>query len=125
NMSDNKDKNTSGKTSGVNDPKLLMENLIGEMRRAMRVLMEQVHEGMDRIENVHVEQPQIAPNVRRRERFKPRERFQPREVRVEDEEYYGDTFGNEDDRDSIVDNRRHSGQFRGARNREDHWVALR
>ncbi|PON81530.1 hypothetical protein TorRG33x02_226530, partial [Trema orientale] len=63
--------------------------------------MEQVHERMDRIENAHMEQPQIAPNLRRRERFQPRERIQPRVVRVEDEEYYGDTFGDEDDRDSI------------------------
>ncbi|PON32387.1 hypothetical protein PanWU01x14_361800, partial [Parasponia andersonii] len=61
-MSDNKDKNTSGETSGVGDPKLLMEALIGEIRRAMRAEMEQVHERMDRIENVHVEQPQITPN---------------------------------------------------------------
>ncbi|PON52441.1 hypothetical protein TorRG33x02_308230, partial [Trema orientale] len=56
------------------------------MRRAMRAEMEQVHERIDRIENTRVEQPQIAPNMRRRGRF------QPREVRVEDEEYYGDTF---------------------------------
>ena len=69
NISDNKDKNTSGDTSGVGDPKLLMEALIGEMRRAMRVEMEQVHERMNRIENAHMGQPQIAPNVRRRERF--------------------------------------------------------
>ncbi|PON46766.1 hypothetical protein TorRG33x02_325230, partial [Trema orientale] len=65
------------------------------MRRATRAEMEQVHERIDRIENTCVEHPQIAPNMRRRGRF------QPREVRVEDEEYYGDTFGDEDDRDSI------------------------
>ncbi|PON41003.1 hypothetical protein PanWU01x14_292920 [Parasponia andersonii] len=116
-MSYNKDKNTSEETSRVGDPKLLMEALIGEMRRAMRVEMEQVHEQMDRIENA--EQSQIAPNMSRRERFQPRERFQLREVRVENEEYYGDTFGDKDDRDSIVGNRRHGRQFRGARNQED------
>ncbi|PON31306.1 hypothetical protein PanWU01x14_370910, partial [Parasponia andersonii] len=59
-MSDNKDKSTSGETSRLGDPKLLMEALIGEMRRAMRAEMEQVHEQMDRIENSHMEQPQIA-----------------------------------------------------------------
>ena len=40
-------------------------------------------------------------------------------MRVEDEEYYGDSFDEEDDRDSIVGNRRYDGQFREARNRED------
>ncbi|PON48665.1 hypothetical protein PanWU01x14_235420, partial [Parasponia andersonii] len=60
-MSDNKDKNTSGETFEVGDPILLMEALIDEMRRAMRVEMEQVHERMDRIENAHIEKPQIAP----------------------------------------------------------------
>ena len=47
-----------------------------------------------------------------------RERVQPREVRVEDEEYYGGGFDEEDDRDSIVSNRRYDGRFREARNRE-------
>ena len=98
---------------GVDDRKLLMEALIGEMRRVMRAEIEQVHERIDRIENTRMEQPQIAPNMRRRGRI------QPRAVKVEDEEYYGDTFGDEDDRDSTVGNRRNGGQFRGARNRED------
>ncbi|PON60036.1 hypothetical protein PanWU01x14_155500 [Parasponia andersonii] len=47
------------------------------------------------------------------------ERVQPREVRVENKEYYGDTFDDEDDRDSIVGNRRNGEQFRGARNLEN------
>ena len=34
-----------------------------------------------------MEQPQNAPNVRKRQRV------QPREVRVKDEEYYGGGFG--------------------------------
>ncbi|PON78907.1 hypothetical protein TorRG33x02_236850 [Trema orientale] len=112
-MSNNKDRNNSRDTLGVGDLKLLMEALISEMRRAIREEMEQVHEQMDRIENAYVGQPQIAPNVHRRERF------QPREMRVEGEEFYGDTFGDEEDRDSIVGNRRNAGQYRGARNRED------
>ena len=32
-------------------------------------------------------------------------------MRVEDEEYYGDSFDEEDDRDSIVGNRRYGGRF--------------
>ncbi|RVX04728.1 hypothetical protein CK203_024994 [Vitis vinifera] len=43
----------------------------------------------------------------------------PREERVEDEEYYYVGFDEEDDRDSIVGNRRYGGQFREARNWED------
>ena len=38
-----------------------------------------------------MEQPQNAPNVRRRQKV------QPREVRVEDDEYYGGSFDEEDD----------------------------
>ena len=75
-MSDNK--NNSRDTSGMGDPNVLMEALIGEMKRAMRAKVEQVHERMDRIENAHIGQPYIASNVYRRERF------QCREVRVED-----------------------------------------
>ena len=47
------------------------------------------------------------------------ERAQPREVRVQDEEYYGGGFDEEDDRDSIVGNRRYGEQFREARNQEN------
>ena len=48
-----------------------------------------------------------------------RQRVQPREVRVEDEEYYGGNFDEEDDWDSIVGNRRYGGWFREFRNQED------
>ena len=34
-----------------------------------------------------------------------RQRVQSREVRVEDKEYYGGSFDEEDDRDSIVGNK--------------------
>ncbi|PKI58547.1 hypothetical protein CRG98_021059 [Punica granatum] len=64
------------------------------------------------MENKRVEQPRNAPNAHRRERV------QPREVRVEDEENYGAGF-DEDDRDSVVSNRRQGGWFREDRNRED------
>ncbi|PON60253.1 hypothetical protein PanWU01x14_154250, partial [Parasponia andersonii] len=97
----------------MGDPKLLMEVLIGKMKRAIRAEIEQVHEQIERIENACMGQPQIAPNIHRRERV------QHREVRVEDEEYYGDTFGDKDNRDSIVSNRRNGRQFRGAKNREN------
>ena len=60
-----------------------------------------------------MEQPQNAPNVHKRERV------QPREVRVENEEYCGGSFDEEDDRDSIIGNRRYGGRFREARNWED------
>ena len=77
-----------------------------------RVEMEQVHERIDRIENSKVEQPQ-HPNLRRRERVPPRK------VRVEDEEYDGDGFDEEDDRASMVGNKRHGGRFREVRNEHD------
>ena len=112
-MLDNKDKNTFKNASKEVDLKFLMEALIGEIRRVLRAEMEQVHERIDRVENACVEQPQNAPNVCRRERV------QPREVRVEDEEYYGGGFDEEDDRDSIVGNRRYGEQFREARNQEN------
>ncbi|PON42002.1 hypothetical protein PanWU01x14_285340 [Parasponia andersonii] len=102
-MLDNKDRNNTEDTSGVGDPKFLIEALIDEMRRVMRAEMEQVHELIDIIENRHMEQPQIAPNMH------GKRRFQHRKVKVEDEEYYRDTFGDEDNRDSIVGNRRYGG----------------
>ena len=40
-------------------------------------------------------------------------------MRDEDEEYYGVGYDEEDDRDSVVSNRRHGGWFREVRNWED------
>ncbi|GMN62470.1 hypothetical protein TIFTF001_031538 [Ficus carica] len=54
--------------------------MMSEMRHVMRLELEQVHELIDQMENIRVEQPQNAPNVRRRERV------QPRGVRDEDKE---------------------------------------
>ena len=105
-----KDKHTSRKVLGEGDPKWLVEAMMGEKRRMYRVEMEQVHEQIDRIENSRVEQPQNP---------KMRERVPHREVRVEDEEYDGDGSNEEDDRGSMVGNRRHGGQFREVGNRED------
>ena len=61
----NSSKNTTEGTNGVTDPKLLMEAMMGEMRRMLRGELEQLHEKVDRIENVRVEQPQHVPHARR------------------------------------------------------------
>ena len=61
------------------DLNFLTEALMGEIMKVLRVEMEQVHEWIDWVENAHVEQPQNAPKVHRRQRV------QPRKVRVEDE----------------------------------------
>ena len=65
------------------------------------------------MKNTRVEQQQHGPNVH------GRERVEPREVRVEDKEYHGVGFDQEDDRDLVVSLRTHGGRFREARNRED------
>uniref|UniRef100_A0A2N9I803 RNA-directed DNA polymerase n=1 Tax=Fagus sylvatica TaxID=28930 RepID=A0A2N9I803_FAGSY len=92
------------------DPKLFMEAMMSEMRRVMKIEMEQVHERIDQMENRREEQKQNGRNLRRRERVPARE---------EEEEHYGSGFDEEEDRDSIVNNRRPGGRFGGARNRED------
>jgi hypothetical protein len=92
------------------DPKVFMEAMMSEMRRVMKIEMEQVHERIDQMENRREEQKQNGRNLRRRERVPARE---------EEEERYGSGFDEEEDRDSIVNNRRPGGRFGGARNRED------
>jgi hypothetical protein len=92
------------------DPKVFMEAMMSEIRRVMKMEMEQVHERIDKMKNRSEEQPQNGRNLRRRERVPPREK---------DEERYGSGFVEEEDRDSIVNNRRHGGRFREARKRED------
>jgi hypothetical protein len=67
-------------------------------------------ERIDKMENRREEQKQNGRNLRRREGFP---------VREEEEERYGSGFDEEEDRDSIVNNRRPGGRFGGARNRED------
>ena len=102
----------SGKSIAEDDtklanPKVFLEAMMSEMRRLMKMEMAQVHERVDQMENRHEEQPQNGRNLRRRERVPPRE---------EDEERYGSGFDEEEDRDSIVSNRRLGGRFREARN---------
>ncbi|PKI67549.1 hypothetical protein CRG98_012133 [Punica granatum] len=112
-MSHNYSKSIPEGATELADSKILIEAMMSEMRRVMRLELEQVHERIDRMESTCVEQTRNAPNVRRGERV------QPREVRVEDEDNYGAGFDEEDDRDSIVSNRRPAGRFREVRNRED------
>jgi hypothetical protein len=76
----------------LTDPKVFMEAMMSEMRRVMKIEMEQVHERIDQMENRREEQPQNGRNLRRRGRVPPRE---------EDEERYGSGF-DEEDRESIV-----------------------
>ncbi|GMN74506.1 hypothetical protein TIFTF001_052389, partial [Ficus carica] len=59
-------------TDGATDPMLFMEAIMREMEHVMRLELEQIHERIDRMENTRLEQPQPAPNVRRRERVQPR-----------------------------------------------------
>ncbi|GMN73737.1 hypothetical protein TIFTF001_055736 [Ficus carica] len=49
-----------------------MVAMMGEMKRVMGLELEQIHGRIDRMENTRVDQPQLAPNVRRRERVQPR-----------------------------------------------------
>jgi hypothetical protein len=64
----------------------------------------------DQMENRREEQPQNGRNLRRRGRVPPRE---------EDEEHYESGLDEEEDRESIVNNRGPGGRFGEARNRED------
>ena len=59
-------------TDGGTDPKLFMEAMMGEMKRVMRLELEQIHERINRMETTRVDQPQPIPNVRRRERVQSR-----------------------------------------------------
>uniref|UniRef100_A0A7N2M5G4 Reverse transcriptase n=1 Tax=Quercus lobata TaxID=97700 RepID=A0A7N2M5G4_QUELO len=92
------------------DPKVFLEAIMSEMRRVMKMEMTQVHERIDQMENRREEQPQNGRNLHRRERVPPRE---------EDDGRYGSGFDEDEDRDSIVSNRRPGGRFREARNRKD------
>ncbi|PKI70554.1 hypothetical protein CRG98_009059 [Punica granatum] len=114
-MSHNSSKSIPKGATELTDSKILIEAMMSEMRRVMRLEFEQVHERIDLMENKGVEQPRNAPNARRRERV------QPWEVRVEDEEIYGAGF-DEDDRDSVISNRKHGGRFREDRNRKDNYL---
>ena len=93
-MTHNSGKSIAEDDTKLADPKVFMEAMMSEMRRVMKIEMEQVHERIDQTENRREEQPQNGHNLRRRERVPPRE---------EDEEHYRSSFDEEEDRDSIVE----------------------
>ena len=109
-MSHDSGKSIAEDDTKLADPKAFLEAMMSEMRRVMKMEMTQVHERIHQMENRREEQPQNGCNLRRRERVPPRE---------EDEERYGSGFDEEEDRDSIVSNRKPGGRFKEARNRED------
>ena len=92
-MSHDSGKSVAKDDTKLADPKVFMEAMMSEMRRVMKMEMEQVHERIDQMENRREEQPQNGRNLRRRERVPSRE---------EDEERFGSGFDEEEDRDSIV-----------------------
>jgi hypothetical protein len=109
-MTQDSGKSIAENDTKLTDPKVFMEAMMSEMRRVMKMEMEQIHERIDQMENRREEQPQNDRNLRRRGRVPPRE---------EDEVRYGSGFDEEEDRESIVNNRRPGARFGEARNRED------
>ena len=112
-MAQNQEQGTNEEVPQPAVPNLQIQALMGEMRRMMRAELDHLHERLDRVEEgAPREQPQHFPNVQRRERF------QPRGVRVEEEEYFGEGFDDENDRESIGNHRRYGGRGREVRGRE-------
>ena len=105
-MSDN---NASEGVAGGVDMKFIMQALTSEVQRMFRAELEQFHERVEQ----SFEHPRNPPTVRRRERL-PR-----RGARVDEEEYDGGDFEDENVYDSGVSNRRYGGRRREDRNRED------
>ena len=99
---------SEGVTGGV-DMKFIMEALTSEVKRIFKAELEQFHE---RVEE-SFEQPLNPPTRHRRERL-PR-----RGVHVEENEYDGNGFEDENDHDSAVGDRRYGGRHRETRNQED------
>ena len=104
-MSDN---NASEGVAGGIDMKFIMQALTSEVQRMFRAKLEQFHERVEQ----SFEHPRNPPTMRRRERL-PR-----RGARVDEEEYDGGDFEDENVYDSGVSNRRYGGRHRD-RNRED------
>ena len=86
-----------------------MEALTSEVKRMFRAELEQFHEKVEQ----SFEHPRNPPTVRRRERL-PR-----RGAWVDEEEYDGGDFEDENVYDSGVSNKRYGGRHREDRNRED------
>ena len=105
-MSDN---NASEGVAGGVDMKFIMQALTSEVQRMFRAELEQFHERVEQ----SFEHPRNPPTVRRRERL-PR-----RGARVDEEEYDGGDFEDENVYDSGVSNRRYGGRHGEDRNQED------
>ena len=105
-MSDN---NASEGVAGGVDMKFIMQALTSEVQRMFRAELEQFHERVEQ----SFEHPRNPPTGRRRERLLRRG------ARVDEEEYDGGDFENENGYDSSVSNRRYGGRHREDRNRED------
>ena len=99
---------TSKGVAGGVDMKFIMHALTSEVRRMFRHELEQFHERVEQ----RFEHPRNPPIGRRRERL-PRRR-----ARVEEEEYDGGGFEDENGHDSIVSDRRYEGRHKEARNWE-------
>ena len=106
NMSNN---SSSESVTGGVDMKFIMEALTSEVKRIFNAELEQFHERVEQ----SFEQPRNPPTGRRRERL-PR-----RGVHVEEDEYDGNDFEDENDHYSAVGDRRYGGRHREARNLED------
>ena len=91
------------------DTKFIMQALTSKVKRTFRDELEQFHERVEQ----SLEQPRNPLAGRRREKLSRRG------VRLEEEEYEGDGFKVEIDRDSVVNSRRYGGRHREARNWED------
>ena len=89
--------------------KFIMEALISEVKRIFKAELDKFHERVEQ----SFEQPLNPPTRCRRERL-PR-----RGVCVEEDEYDGNGFEDENDHDSVVGDRRYGGRHRKARNQED------
>ena len=99
---------SKGVAGGV-DMKFIMQALTSEVQRMFRAELEQFHERVEQ----SFEHPRNPPTGRRRERL-PR-----RGARVDEEEYDGGDFEDENGYDSGVSIRRYGGRHREDRNRED------
>ena len=104
--------NTNDSAQGEGTRRLMMEAMIGEMRRMMRTEMEQIHARLDRVENAQPEHQPRVPNVVRRGRA------QPREIEEEFDDFEEHGYEDEDNR-RFGENFRRFGGNRGARNFED------
>jgi hypothetical protein len=87
-MTQDSGKSIAKNDTKLTDPKVFMEAMMSEMRRVMKIEMEQVHKRIDQMDNRREEQPQTGRNLRRRGRVPLRE---------EDEERYGSGFDEKED----------------------------